>query len=96
MHIPIHDNQIAHHNPCYICVFVVRDVKIAVYLESSGKINFNLVSEICKKRVLTTHNKVLIYLHLRLKDYKNYFFISFTQKNIFCHFLRDLIILLVL
>ena len=49
MHIPIHDNQIVHHNPCYLCVFVVTDVKIAVYLESSGKINFNLVSDCFSK-----------------------------------------------
>ena len=48
----------------YFGDFIVRDIKIAVYLESPRKINFNLVSEISeKKRVLTIHNKVPIYLH---------------------------------
>ena len=28
----------------HLCDFVVRDIKIAVYLESSRKINFRLVS----------------------------------------------------
>ena len=27
----------------YLCDFVVRDIKMAVYLESPRKINFNLV-----------------------------------------------------
>ena len=29
----------------YLCDFVVRDITIAVYLQSSRKINFNLVSD---------------------------------------------------
>ena len=33
----------------YLCDFVVRDIKIAVYLELPRKINFNLVSNIFSK-----------------------------------------------
>ena len=33
----------------YFGDFIVRDIKIAVYLESPRKINFNLVSEISEK-----------------------------------------------
>ena len=33
----------------YLCDFVVRDIKIAVYLESPWKINFNLVSDFLSK-----------------------------------------------
>ena len=32
-----------------LCDFVVRDIKIAVYLESPRKINFNLVSDFLSK-----------------------------------------------
>ena len=53
---------------CYLCDFVVRDIKIAVYLESPRKINFNLVtffvSEISQKLFLTIIDKVAIYLDL--------------------------------
>ena len=47
----------------YLCDFVVRDIKIAVYLESPLKINFNLVSTFLnkwnsrKKLVLTINKK---------------------------------------
>ena len=34
----------------YFCDFIVRDIKLAVYLESPRKINFNLVSEISEKK----------------------------------------------
>ena len=33
----------------YFCNFVVRDIKIDVYLESLRKINFNLVSDFLSK-----------------------------------------------
>ena len=33
----------------FLCNFVVRDIKIAVYLESPRKINFNLVSDFLSK-----------------------------------------------
>ena len=33
----------------YLCDFVVRDIKIAVYLESPGKISFNLVNDFLSK-----------------------------------------------
>ena len=54
----------------YICDSVVRDIKIAVYLESPRKINFNLASYFLnewifsKNRVLAINNKVVIYLDL--------------------------------
>ena len=51
----------------YVCDFVVRDIKIAVYLESPRKINFKmifLVSKISQKRILTINNKIVIYLDL--------------------------------
>ena len=60
----------------YLCDFVVRDIKIAVYLESSRKINFNLVSGFLGKWNLTINNKVVIYLDLWQKVYKRYFFIA--------------------
>ena len=34
----------------YFGDFIARDIKIAVYLESPRKINFNLVSEISEKK----------------------------------------------
>ena len=34
----------------YLCDFVVRDIKIAAYLESSRQVNFNLLSEISEKK----------------------------------------------
>ena len=53
---------------CYLYDFVVRDIEIAVYLESPRKINFNLVtffvSEISQKLFLTIIDKVAIYLDL--------------------------------
>ena len=63
----------------YLCDFVVRDIKIAAYLESPRKINFNLVSDFLskwKKRVLTISIKVVIYLGLSQKSYQRYFFIT--------------------
>ena len=33
----------------YLCDFVIRDIKIVVYLESLLKINFNLVSDFLSK-----------------------------------------------
>ena len=37
-------------NSCYLCDFVViRDIKIALYLESLRKINFNLVNDFLSK-----------------------------------------------
>ena len=33
----------------YLCDFVVRDIKIAVYLESPREINFNLKSDFLSK-----------------------------------------------
>ena len=38
----------------YLCDFVVRDFKIAVYLESPRKINFNLVLTIYNFDIKTT------------------------------------------
>ena len=38
----------------YLCDFVVRDIKIAVYLESPRKINFNLVLTIYNFDIKTT------------------------------------------
>ena len=35
----------------YLCDFVVRDIKIAVYLESPGKINFTLVSDFLSNKI---------------------------------------------
>ena len=50
------------------CLLIISaTIKIAVYLESPRKINFNLT------RVLNIDNKVLIYLHLRHKNYVSYF-----------------------
>ena len=64
----------------YLCNFVVRDIKIDVYLESLRKINFNLVtflvSEIFQKTNLTINNKVVIYLDLWQKIYERYLFIT--------------------
>ena len=33
----------------YLCDFVVRDIKIAVYLKSPRKINFDLISDFLSK-----------------------------------------------
>ena len=42
-------NRFTLENISYFCDFVVRDIKIAVYLESPRKINFNLVSDFLNK-----------------------------------------------
>ena len=52
----------------YLCDFVVRDIKIAVYLESPRKINFNLVSEISQKAGFNYLN------NKKSKDYKRLLF----------------------
>ena len=38
-----------YHKSYHLCDFVVRDIKITVYLESPRKINFNLVSDFLSK-----------------------------------------------
>ena len=52
----------------YLCDFVIRDIKIAMYLESLWKIDFNLISDFLSKGnktwVLTINNKVVTYLDL--------------------------------
>ena len=65
----------------YLCDFVVRDIKIALYLESPWKINFNVVSDFLSKWIftkmgLTSNDKVVIYLGFWQKIYKMYFFIT--------------------
>ena len=85
---------------CCLWDFVVRDIKITLYLESPRKINFNLVRDLLnkvnfpKKWVLTINNNIVIYLDLWQKSIKSTFplqniniITSFTQINsFFCCF----------
>ena len=64
--------QVSEHTSAinYLCDFVVRDIEIAVYLESPLKINFNLVNDFLSKwnfskTSLTINNKVVNYLVIK-------------------------------
>ena len=88
----------------YLCDFVVKYIKIAVYLESSRKISFNLVSDFfskwnfSKNGFLTVNYKEVIYLDLWQKSIKSTSSLqkisvitSFTQINyFFCFFWKVL------